>query len=298
MENLATVELARTTETEYCLAAQRARHNEFWWYFNKTSLYRGSSRPFRDSDGRWWYQVKPRFAWPVDFFTPLERIPTSAGKRGLVGRQWPVPEEQANSRVVFNVITDLAAYSLDSVASNKRRAVRKGLAGLALGVESTGDPRLMIEAREVWNSHVARTGWNRPMQLGEFADSWTELAEWPGTTLVTAREKEDGLLCAWLLVRVIDSTCFIDTLASHTERRSSRPNDAIIFASLVSAAALGIPRAHYSLKSRVKTLEDFKRSVGLSSVGFPACLKLAPGVGPVMRILRPATYSRLTGQDS
>ncbi len=291
--------LRTATAEEYCRYALQSRHNEFWWYFNGLAPYQGFSKPFIDGDGRWWYRVKPGFAWPVDFFVPFSKQPAGLSGRPLLGWQWPVAIPAANSKVWMNVIHDLSRYGLDAVAENKRRAIRKGLRELQISAVDAGNGRVCEEALEVWNSHVARTGWNRPMSLDRFSQTWSELGGWPGTTVLAARGGVgDQRMCAWLIVRVIDDTVYIDTLASHTDRLESRPNDTIIFSCLCAAQTQGARRAHYSLKSDISSLEAFKQSMGFEAYPFPARLRLRFPVGTALRLFKPKTYHRLRGDST
>ena len=290
------IELAQTSEEAYCLAARGKRHNEFWWYFNGLAAFRGFSTPFADSTGRWWYRVKPGLAYPVDFFTPVDHPPSLAFAKVFLGHQYPVAEAEADSFVRMNVIHDLSGYDLSAVHSNKRRAVRKGMKNLVVEAMDPANPDLAEEARIVWNSHVERTGWNSPMDSDRFRASWAELADWPGTTVLFARDQElRQTLCAWLLVRVIDNVVYVDTVASHTDRLANRPNDTIIFLALWSAARQGVRRAHYALESRLKSLEAFKASLGFETHPFPARLRLRQPVRLLLRLLRPRAYQRLLG---
>ncbi|MEK6798885.1 MAG: hypothetical protein AABZ12_07980 [Planctomycetota bacterium] len=290
------ISLARATEGEYCQAALRARRNEFWWYFNGLAPYRGYSRPFADATGRWWYGVKPGFAWPADFFSPFDTAEKAAPRRRLLGWQFPVSAGAANSSVWLNVVHDLAGYGIESVAENKRRAVRRGLRELDVRVADPTDPATCSAACEVWNSHVVRTSWNKATSVDKFQAGWAELADWPGTTVLVAREKSgDPNVAAWLIARCIDDTVFVDTLASHTDRLAHRPNDAIVFACLVAAERAGLRHAHYSLCSNIASLEAFKASLGFVPHPFPARLQLRRPIGLALRWLRPATYRRLLG---
>ena len=297
LEEFSPVALAQTSEDEYCRAALRMHHNEFWWYLNGLAPYRGYSMPFQERGGRWWYRVKPGFAWPVDYFSPrIGRGGSRSPGPRLLGWQFPVADEIANSQVWMNVIHDLSGYGIGAVGSSKRRAIRKGLSSLVIEAVNPDDPALAEEAREVWNSHVDRTSWNRRMEIEPFRRTWSELAAWPGTTVLFARAVDGGAhLCAWLVARVIDSTAYVDTIASHTDRVDKRPNDALIFVCLSSGALAGVRRAHYSLKSNIQSLEEFKQSLGFVAHGFPSYLLLRWPVGPVLRILRPAIYKRLHG---
>jgi len=296
LEGFSPVALARTTEEAYCIAARGMRHNEFWWYYNGLVALRGLWRPFQDRRGRWWYHVKPGFAWPVDYFAPITSVEDILPRKLLLGWQCPVEDRQADSQVWLNVIHDLAGYSIARVASNKRRAVRKGFHHLQIEVVDPADPDLAREACIVWNSHVERTGWNKPMDAERFVNTWRELSDWPGTTVITARDPEHGHeLCAWLIARVIDDTVFIDTIASHTDRLANRPNDTIIFHCLSSAAAMGVRHAHYSLKSKLKTLEAFKESLGFIAYPFASKLRLHWPIGTILRLTKPGIYMRLQG---
>jgi hypothetical protein len=291
------VALAQAEEAEYCAYVRRSRHNEFWWYFNGLAPYRGFSRPFPDRDGRWWYCVKPGFAWPVDFFDPL---PDSArpGRRSLLGWQFPVAPARANSHVHLNVIQDLSGYTLEGIPGKKRRwTIRKSLREHVYATADPSDAAIAEEARTVWNSHVERTGWNKTMSASGFQASWGELAGCPGTTLLTARQRgEAAAVCAWLICRVIGRTAFIDTLASHSDRLGGAPNDGLVFTYLESASKLGAGHAHYALKSSIASLEAFKQALGFTPLAFPTRLQLRPGVATALRLVRPAAYRRLRGE--
>lgn len=292
---LAPIPLQSATERDYCAFARRTRFNEIWWYFNGLASYRGFSRPFADRTGRWWYAVKPGFAWPVNFFARPESEGRGFAFRPLLGWQYPVDAAIANSQVWMNVIHDLAAFDLARIDSDKRRAVRKGAKALDLIALDAADKRIAEAACEVWNSHVQRTGWNTPMNTERFTRSWRELRDWPGTTVVGARDRVSGALCSWVVARVIDGVVYVDTLASHTERLENRPNDTIVFAILSSAAAAGVQKAHYSLRSSNESLERFKASMGFEAHGFPARLVLRWPVERLLRAFRPRAYRRLRG---
>lgn len=284
----------RTSSAEYCNEAQRVRHNEIWWYFNGLAPYRGFSRPFPDGDGRWWYRVKPAFAWPIDFFMPVTRPPKGGSFRRLLGWQYPVADDRGNSTVHMNVIHDLSGYELTRVDENKRRAIRKGMRSLEVVVLNPDDPVVAREAHEVWKSHTLRTGWNSALSAERFTASWAELAQWPGTTVLAARA-QGGPICAWLIARWIDDVVYVDTLASHTDRLENRPNDLIAFTCLKAAAQRGAARAHYSLRSNIPSLESFKQSLGFVATAFPASLCLRYPVRAALRLFRPELLSRLRG---
>lgn len=288
--------LARTSEEQYCVSARQMRHNQFWWYYNGLVHSIKRWKPFRDHTGRWWYYVKPGFAWPVNYFESVSEASHGLERKPLLGWQFPVPEENADSRVWLNVMHELKGYGLNRVASNKRRAVRKGIRNLKIEIVDPADCNLAAEACVVWNSHVERTGWNRQMKPERFIATWRELSRWPGTTVIAARDPARGdQLCAWLIARVIDDTVYVDTIASHTDRLEHRPNDTIIFQCLMLAEQMGVRHAHYSLKSKLESLEAFKQSLGFIAHPFTTRLKLRWPIGPILKRARPDIYMRLHG---
>lgn len=294
------ITLARATAQEYCEWIRRTRNSGIWWYLRGLVASSALFRPFADAGGRWWWHVKPGFAWPVDFFTPIDTNKIGRLRGNVLGRQYPVADQQANSHVHLNVIHDLTSYGLSSIEKRKRRhGIRKALRSLRIGACDPTDRSTTDQACEVWNSHVERTGWNTPMDADEFHASWTELARCPGTTTIVARDPAlDDKICGWLIARVIDDTVFIDTIASHSDRMAQRPNDAIIFLCLASAAAQGVAHGHYALKSRLESLEAFKQALGFQPYAFPVRLEFRLTVAPLLRLLRPRTYRRLLGDET
>lgn len=290
--------LRACSEDEYARAAQRSTVNEVWWYV-RGLVRRGLTRPFRNRRGIYWYCIKPGFAWPLNFFRELD-VESGGYLSGrlLLGMQWPVPEAQADSKVWMNVARDIGGYDLGRVDADKRRAIRKGFKNLELSTCNPADPVVAAQACEVWNSHVKRTGWNTLMAAADFAASWAELADWPGTTVLTARNRADGSLCAWLIARVFDNVVYLDTLASHTDRLDFRPNDAIVFGTVASAAAAGVQHAHYSLKSSVTSLEAFKASMGFVAHPFPCKLILRWPVKLALQWTHPRILRRLKGDPN
>lgn len=284
---------------EYCTGILAVPNAETWWWQTGLAPYRGYSRPFKDHDGRWWWRIKPQFSWPMDFFRPLDRPPRMPLGKSLFGWQYPVAREQANSLTHFNVIHDIGGFDLGRVAEPKRRAIRKGMRGLEIAALDRTDAAATEDARVVWNSHVERTGWNRGFDARAFTAHWKPLADEPGTNVLGARDRQTGVLAAWLVVRIVEGTLYVDTIASHTDRTEHRPNDTLIFAALYNAARLEpvgcVRHANYFLRSSLETLEKFKQSMGFDSGGLASHLHVNPLLAPALRLLKPALWRRLRG---
>ena len=293
------IALAAASASEYCESVLAAGGMETWWWQQGLARflpYRGFSRPFRDHDGRWWWRPKPQFAWTMDFFEPLERAPRFPRFRSVLGCQYPVREEQANSLAHFNMIQSVEGYDLDRVASQKRRAIRKGVSHLGIVPLDPNDRQTAAEACEVWNSHVDRTGWSRRFDGSTFAKYWRPLADMAATSVLGARDSRTGVLCAWLIARVVEGTAYVDTIASHSDRLEHRPNDTLIFVLLYNAArSEGVRHAHYFLRSALDPLEKFKQSLGFDSSGVPARVEVHWLAAWGLRRFKPQIWRRLHG---
>jgi len=288
--------LPTTTAGDYCSSVLSTRGSEVWWFQIGAAPYRGYSRPFRDLEGRWWWRSKPQFSYPMDLFVPIDPTPQLPRGRSIVGCQYPVPEECANSLLHFNVIANLDSYDLDAVAAAKHRAVRKGLNSLTFHLLDARDNVSTEEVRLVWDSHVSRTRWNRACGPRTFKEWWQPLADMPGTSIVGVRERVSGQLCAWLLVRIIDNTVFLDTLASRTDMLMHRPNDALIFFVLFSTGRThGGRRANFFRRSSATSIELFKQSVGFDSTGLPARYQLNRLTRVLPKLLKPKSWDALRG---
>lgn len=290
------ITLRPASASEYCESVLSIGSLETWWWQQGLAPYRGFSRPFRDRDGEWWWHIKPQFAWKMDFFQPLERVPRLPRFQRLLGCQYPVVDQLANSLAHFNMIHQLEGYGLERVASQKRRAIRKGLKHLDIVALDPCHPQTVEQAGVVWNSHVERTGWNSPFDGRTFANHWRPLADMAATCIIGARDKQTGVLCAWLIARAVAGTVYIDTIASHTERLDHRPNDTMIFCLLHNAARTGgVQHANYFLRSDLAPLEKFKQSLGFDSSGVPARVEVNLLTAFALRHLKPAVWQRLHG---
>lgn len=296
-EGVPQITLRTASVDEYCRSILATPRAEMWWFQTGDAPKPGYSRPFQGSDGHWWWLPKPRFAWAADFWTPFERPPRMPLSRGLLGYQYPVAFDFADSLAHFNVIRDLPGYDIKNVEMKKRGFVRKqGLVEIELTHLDPTSTREREEARIVWNSHVERTGWNATFSPDAFGDVWGPLADHAGTNVLGARDKQTGELCAFLITRVVGGCAFMDTIASHSERQKKRPNDTIIFIALYNAARMsGVRHANYFYRSDIRPLEKFKRSLGFDPYGLPSRLELNPLARCVLRLLKPGALRRLRG---
>lgn len=284
--------------TEHCEALQEIGRLPFWWYLGRSRLFGNFSVPFRDEYGNWWYQVKPGLCWAADCFAPVtpQKARPALGK-SFMGMQHVVPsEEQANSHLVINAITDVASYSEKSVNAKRRNAVRKGLRNCTLEILAEFDNETFNQCRLAWKDLTERTGWKHALERDEFDRSWRDLMQCPGVSIIVGREAKSGQVAGFLAVKIIGDTAYVDTIASRTEFLSTNVNDAVMYAFLTNAQRLpGVTKAHYAIRSYAETLEKFKRGLGFVPVPFPARTFLR---GPTTFLLKrcfPSKYRRMFG---
>jgi|WetSurMetagenome_2_1015567.scaffolds.fasta_scaffold00022_57 hypothetical protein len=290
------VPLRAASVGDYCEAVRKSPRTSFWWYFLEGRLFR-FSRPFRIADGSWWYQVKPGLCWPADVLTRRTReVGGIPYRKSFLGFQYLTEEPLKNSVQMINVITDLSKYSADCVDAKRRNAVRKGLRECTVEALTTVDDRTAAECCAVWEDFTQRTGWKRPVSRRYLRETWAELLETPGSTVLVGAQRSTGRPAGFLITKLIGDTAFVDTIAARTDMLHTNVNDALMYCFLSSAQRTpGIRKAHYAIKSYDAHLEDFKRSIGFTPVAFPARTSLRPGVMEALRAFFPRAYSRMTG---
>lgn len=284
---------------EHCRALIAMRKVPFWWYQGVSRIFGNFSLPFQDRHGTWWYQVKPGLCWPVDFLRPLSTSGASPSLgNSYLGFQHVVgDEDEANSRLVINIVEDVSAYGPAAIDSKRRNAVRKGLKSCKLSVVTELDSETLDGCRKAWDELTRRTGWKQAADPATFEQTWRTLLDCPGVSIILGRDAESGEVAGFLTVKTIGDTAYVDTIASRSDMLKTNVNDALMFAFVCSAARLsGVRRAHYAIKSNVESLERFKTGIGFTPVSFPAVTRLRGLTGPALRTLFPRKYRRMTGQ--
>ncbi len=287
--------LRHATITDYCNAVRRSRHSSFWWYFFDHAFFR-YSLPFRIRDESWWYQVKPGFCWPVEVLTPRHKAASGFPYcKSFIGFQHCVDESLRNSAQIINVIDDLPKYTVDCIDAKRRNAVRKGLRECIVEPLHKIDEKTVLECCAVWSDFTRRTGWKHPVSQKCIKESWSEMLDLPGATILIGREIQSGKIAGFLITKVLGDTAFVDTLASKTDMLHTNINDTLIFAFLVSAQRIsGIKKAHFAIRSYDEHLEAFKTSIGFKPLSFPMYTCIRQGLSPIIRRLFPAKFRRIT----
>lgn len=294
--NVPDLALRNCTADEYCKVLQKMKGMGFWWYLDPANNHHTYSRPFLSPEAVWWYHIKPGLAWPADILTPLEKTALTFRQRYL-GCQYRTEDLRSqNSFLVFNVIEDIKHYSASSIDDKRRAAVRKGLRVCVLQVVDRFEKEIFDGSSKAWNHLVARTGWKQKLNSKLFEESWKKLLDLPGCTIMVGLDRQTGLVAGFLVVKVIERTAYIDTIASNDMTAPLNINDLLVYSFLMNAKNItNVQYIHYGLVSPVAELEKFKRSFGFKAKKYPATTILTPGVGLLLENFFSEKYNRLLG---
>jgi hypothetical protein len=292
------LDLAACSVDEHCEALVRLRRLPMFWWNGTGRFFGNYSLPFRDASGRWWYQPHPGLAWPVEVYRPADaagvRLPYA---KSFLGWQHLVADESAaNSRLVFTTVLDLPAYGPASLDTKRRNTIRRGLAHCRIQRLTRPDLEVFAASYRVWRDLTARVGYRHSATERNLGETWRMLLDCPGVSILVAREAQSGEVAGFLILRLIGDTACFDALASRTDLMATNVNSALMYAGLANAARLpGVRRAFGALRWNRATLEYFKRDLGFAALAFPACTRLRPGIGPIMRLLAREKHALITG---
>jgi hypothetical protein len=294
--NMPNLALRYCTSDEYCMALQKMKGLGFWWYQDPSNKNHAFSRPFLSKGGIWWYQVKPGLAWPVNILTPLNGAALAFGQKYL-GCQYRTENlGSQNSYLIFNVIENVKSYTSASIDDKRRAAIRKGLRLCNLHVVDRFEKNIFNGSLKAWNDLVSRTGWKKKLNYSLLEESWKKMLDMPGSTIIVGLDSQTGDVAGFIIVKVIEHTAYIDTIASSNAMARLNINDLLIYSFLMNAKKIfNVQYSHYGLLSSVENLEKFKRSLGFKPQKYPATTRLTPGVGLVLKTFFPAKYNRLFG---
>ncbi len=199
-------------------------------------LEQGYSVHFHDDV--WWVTVVPGFCRPV---WRSRCFPVNGARpkfsKSFLGFSHSTDPEYANSRPYQVIQRDIASnekFSIDSLSSNRRSKVRRGLK--RVDVQLTNDiaaslPQMMdvvIDARQ-------RTGAGKP---AEFYSKHGQ--RWQNSIENVAKQKDNFFILALLDNRVVayfhcivvEQTMSITAAKSHSDFLSEYPNDALVFTAM------------------------------------------------------------------
>ncbi|MBL8880021.1 MAG: hypothetical protein JNG88_12950 [Phycisphaerales bacterium] len=291
--------LKHCSVAEHCEALRRIRVLPFWWHLGIHKVFGNYSVPFKGYYGNWWYQVKPGLAWTADCY---RRLPRSGARPPLtwcvLGYQHMVADDaESNSCLVINTIEDFQSYSEKRLDAERRKGIRRALKKCVVEVATGFDRETLTGCLAAWNELTERVQWRRPYTFEEFERSFRAKLEIPGADVIIGRDAETGQVAGFVITKILGDTAYVDTIASRTEMRHLRVNEAMEFSFLANAARIpGITRAHGAIKSFQVALEKFKQGLGFVPIAFPTFTRLRGPTEFLLKTIFPAKYRRMMGR--
>lgn len=289
--------LRHSSVDEYCRSVMKAQYSPFWFYQDISKTFGNYRKPFQDSEGRWWLRIRQGFAWPADLLSEFVPKCSPSFRYTFLAYQHIVPPgTPANSQLVINVLS-LPEYGPNSFNFKKRNKIRQGMKLCDITLMERCEPELIKGITQAWNSLVQRTGWKWPLNEQQMTEKLGEQLDMPATSVMVATEKASGRVSGFLITKIYGDTASVDTIASHSELLSSKPNDSLMYTFMMRAKAIpGVTKGNYSIRGTVTQLEEFKSALGFEHKVYPAQLHARPGFLTAVRMLRPNMYKRLIGE--
>ncbi|HPL63719.1 MAG TPA: hypothetical protein PK587_08130 [Syntrophales bacterium] len=252
----------------------------------------------RHSGGIWWRQVRPFFYRPVHLFLRAEPEKASppAGSV-LAGYQHLVTGEKgANSKMNFIVTDNTGEYSISSIASKYRRAIRKSARHLE--IRRISDPAEFIDAgHPVYLEFFARTQyrWKRERENKESFAAWAGVLVQSPKVLVFGLYHEGILCCINVAYSVEDVIYYSSSFSNSTGLRFNAPEYSLHLIREFAAECRGAQMVFMGIAGSKGSLDDFKLRRGCRRSSEPAYYRMNPITLLLIRILRPDYARRLRG---
>ena len=255
---------------------------------------------FHFSKGVWWREVKPFFYQPAVF---MMRIMPHQAKprfwRAMGGYYHLVPEgTESNGRVVVNEISEPSKYGLQSLSTNMRSQIRRGLARCKICRVTVLD-HLLKEGYRIYLSWEERTPDARVRRSDPmtFRGWMTRTFGHPYTIILGAYY--EGRLISYVIFYAAEGVAnlfksFTDVTYAHLY-----PSVALLYAYIeIAGQNPAIHKVCHGLRSHKDSLENYKAKFGFQHVVYPAYIQLRAPLRPLTRWLMPDQYRRLMGQYS
>lgn len=250
------------------------------------------------SEGIWWREVKPFFYQPAFFMTRI--MPQQARPkfwRAMGGYYHMVPDgSESNGIVVVNEISEPSKYGLQSLSTNTRSQIRRGLARCKI-CRVTGLDHLLKEGYRIYLSWEQRTPEVRVRRSDPvtFRDWMTRTFGHPYTIILGAYYEER--LISYVIFYAAEGVADLFNSFTDVTYTNLYPSVALLYAYIVIAGQNpAIHKVCHGLRSHKDSLENYKAKFGFQHVVYPAYIKLRAPLRPLVKWLMPNQYRRLMGQ--
>lgn len=252
-----------------------------------------TGRKVVECEGVYFHEVRSGFFWPIDLLRPRERVIRKVP--GTLGHKMVVADPAlGNGHLNIMAAFDVMEFSLDSLAKDRRKGVRRGLKQVEVRVIENSAQLVREGAHEIDTSFRSRTQWGNAVSKEEFAARLGRLMSDPG--MVWFGGYVDGKLAGYISISVVNSNATMGTIASHSDYLSQRVNDVLVYEMCRLSAESGcVDKLAFGLHCAKETLNAFKESMLFKRRDLPAYTHVRWPIGWGLRLLRPSAYRRLLG---
>jgi hypothetical protein len=252
----------------------------------------------RFSGGIWWQEVRPFFYRPVHLFLKVEPKTARPPAGSVLGgyQHLAAGEENANSRMNFVVADNPREYSISSLGSKYRTAVRK--AARYLDAKRIDDLQEFIDAgHPIYLEFYARTQywWKNERVNREAFTAWAEILVENPKVLVFGIYHE-GILCCVNVVYKVEEVVYYSSSFSNAEGiRLSAPEYSLHLVREFTAGCAGAGCIFLGTAGSKRSLDDFKIRRGCRIASEPAYYRINPIALLLISAFKPQYASRLRG---
>lgn len=243
-----------------------------------------------------WRTTHPRFFEPLHWLARLPPEQVARPVRFALGFRSALTADGAGAAtgaLAVHVLNSVEEFSVEDLPAKRRSEVRKAARETTI-VELTGPELLEREGHALFASVRRRTGHGRIPNAEKFAAGLKEYGVGEERTVIAGLV--DGRLAGWLDGFGIDRVGYIDQVNVSDSALSTNLSTGLVYHWLEACRRGGVDTVVYGLHTpENESLSRYKERLGFRVERLPALVWLAPGVGPLLRRLRPHTAARLGG---
>ena len=248
--------------------------------------------------GRYWKTTHPGFYEPLHWFARLapEQATRPAACLGFRAVLDDGGAAAANAALPTHVLSDVAGYGPHVLSSNRRYHLRKAQRLVEM-VALTSTGLLEEQGHEIAVSALGRTGYARLPTRTKYVESLREYGVPDRRTVLAGLV--NGKLVGYLDGWAADGTAYIEHVHVATSALPTNVNTGLVFA-FVEACQRGgeVNEVVYGLHTpEDESLVLYKERLGFPARRLPARVWLLPGLGAVLRRVRPFVAYRITGRE-
>ena len=251
------------------------------------------------NNGRYWTTHPKGFYRSIHWMARMDSIEARRPSSFCWGFRTALQADEvqiSNSTIPVNLLRDLDQYGLQSLRPRQRTKIRGCLKKVCMVEVLKPDP-IVADGYSVYLSAYNRHGYGPLLSRKEFARNIEHYFN-PRRGLLVAG-LIDGQIAGFMEAEAVEGTAYVKSVHLDSNALSTQIGQGLLFELLqVFKRSEGIHQVVHGLHTiENKGLTEHKTGMGFSVTQVPARIWFAPMTGSAIRLLRPHTYYRLTGQE-